>query len=40
MGIIYGTGESSRFLGPVLGIALGTTQLVDVGSRGSGDGKY
>ena len=25
-------------LGPVFGMALGTTQILEVGSRGSGDG--
>ena len=46
MDIKYGTGKRSRFwepslgmvLGPVFGMALGTTQILEVGFRGSGDG--
>ena len=46
--IVYETGEMSRFwepvlgmvLVPVFGMALGTTQKAEMGSRGSGDGKF
>ena len=37
--ITYVTGERSRFGEPALGMALGTTQGVEVGSRGDVDGK-
>ena len=48
MGITYGTGESSIFVEPVLGLVmvpvigmiLGTTHGLEILSKGSGYGKY
>ena len=40
MGITYGTGERSKFGEKALGMLLGKTQGSEVGSQGSGYGKF
>ena len=40
LGITYKTGERIKFGESVLVMVMGKTQRAEVGSRGSGDGKY